>query len=489
MKKLISIALAIMMILSLATMAFATGTGTNSNTGSITIQDSGKDHTYTIYRIFDLSLNTKVEPNAYAYTVNRAWNGFFGEGSEALNYFTIKDGYVTWKSVDGETDAKKAERAAAFAQLALAYAEENKISAVESKNSTADGKLVFQNLPLGYYLVDSTMGTLLTLDTTAPDAAVKDKNDAPGIDKDVKSDEATTDNGWADSNTASIGDTVEFHVQITVNKGAENYVLHDQMSEGLTYQEVTAVKIGNEDVDDANYTVTDETTDNCTFEVVFDNDYIAGLEAGTVIEVFYSAILNEKAVIAGEGNPNSAQIEYGDKNHTGIVPAENTTTYTYEFDLVKTDSDKKLLDGAKFKLYNVATGGSAIALVKTGDTTYRVAKADDQTTVTEIDVKDGQVTISGLSNGEYWLEETKAPDGYNQLTAREKFTIQGSNLDATVTEGVWEKDGVRVENKTGSELPETGAMGTAIFVSFGTLVVLGTGVLLVTKKRMSMIED
>ena len=76
------------------------------------------------------------------------------------------------------------------------------------------------------------------------------------------------------------------------------------------------------------------------------------------------------------------------------------------------------------------------------------------------------------------------------LSARQKFIISDGNLDATFNDGVFSTgSGVHVVNKTGNMLPETGGMGTVLFITFGTLVVLATGVLLVTKKRMSMIED
>ena len=100
--------------------------------------------------------------------------------------------------------------------------------------------------------------------------------------------------------------------------------------------------------------------------------------------------------------------------------------------------------------------------------------------------KDGM----SVASGEYTITETVAPNGYNKLTARQKFIISDGNLDAVFNAGIYSTgSGVHVVNKTGSMLPETGAMGTLMFISFGMFVALGTGILLVTKKRMSMIED
>jgi LPXTG-motif cell wall-anchored protein len=96
----------------------------------------------------------------------------------------------------------------------------------------------------------------------------------------------------------------------------------------------------------------------------------------------------------------------------------------------------------------------------------------------------------GFDNGTYYLEETVAPAGYNKLTARQKFIISDANLDATFNGDIFSTgSGVHVVNKTGSMLPETGGLGTLLFTLLGGSTVLGTGVVLVTKKRMSKIED
>ena len=122
------------------------------------------------------------------------------------------------------------------------------------------------------------------------------------------------------------------------------------------------------------------------------------------------------------------------------------------------------------------------------DGTYRRAKVGEEGVA--IVVKDGKVRVVGFDNGTYYLEETVAPQGYNKLTARQKFIISDGNLDAVFNEGVFSTgSGVHVVNKTGTMLPETGGMGTVMFISFGMLLVLAAGVLLVTKKRMQMIED
>ena len=511
MKKVSAFLLALLMMLSLGTTAFA------ANDGSITINGVSEDTVYSIYKLLDLE-SYDVDAGAYAYKVNANWKDFFAT-ADALNYVTIDaDGYVTWKA--GEDDST----VAAFAKLALAYAEENDIAPVQSSENegefvitpateTVKASGVFSNLELGYYLVDSTAGALCGLTTTNPDASVNAKNHVPTIDKQVQEDLTSQ---WGDKNTADIGQIVNYMTIIHVAAGAENYALHDKMSDGLTFlhdtddgRGVTEIKHVNSAgvettlTEGTGYNVKtgDEDCAECTFEVVFTDDFVNTLKPNDRLLVYYNAMLNRNAVI-DSANTNESWLEYGEEKYT---THDKTETFTFSIDIVKTDSANKLIDGAEFKIYDAKTGGNEVGVVKlvdsetgvekkdaNGNPIYRRARADEQEDglTVPIVVKDGMVTVVGFDNGIYYLEETVAPDGYNKLTARQEFTIADENLDAIFNGGIFSTgSGVHVVNKTGSMLPETGGMGTTLFITFGAIAVLGTGVLLVTKKRMGMIQD
>lgn len=482
MKKLVSLFTIALMVLTLiaSSVVFADG-----ELGSITINGIGTDATYSIYKILDLeSYNTAT--GVYSYKVNSTWTGFF-ETAEAQAYVTVDaSGYATW--VGGEGDAA----AAAFAKLALEYAKANGIDPVKSSANAGEfvvtedtGK--FSDLDLGYYLIDSSIGALCGLTTTNPNASINAKNGKPTIDKQVKED--STGN-WADSNSADIGQTVEFRTTINVHAGAENYILHDEMSAGLTFKEVTYVEHivpgeGTTTVDPSMYSL-NTVTDGCTFEVIFTKEFCDSLEINDKVIVYYTAMLNRNAVIAGEGNPNEAWLEYGEENYT---THDKTQTFTFGFDLVKTDSQNLLIDGAEFKIYDAATDGNEVAVVLMDDNvTYRRARADEAGV--SIVVKDGQVRIVGFDNGTYYLEETVTPQGYNKLAARQRFIISDGNLDAVFNDGIFSTgSGVHVVNKSGSILPETGGTGTTLFIMIGGFAVLAAGVLLFAKKRMSQIAE
>jgi fimbrial isopeptide formation D2 family protein/LPXTG-motif cell wall-anchored protein len=469
-KRIASVLLALVMALSLITTAFAAG-----ENGSITIDNAVVGKTYTIYRIFDLNSHNN-DYTAINYKVSTKWAAFFQDGAKGHDYVTIDDqGYVTWKASANQV---------AFAADAYAFAQAEHIA--DDGKKTADSSTVkFENLTLGYYLVQSDLGVLCSLDTTMPDVTIKEKNSKPTVDKQVQE---NSNSNWGDTNDANIGDTVNFKTTINVVDGQpKNYVLHDKMSNGLTFDAGSVeVKIGDRTLTlGSDYTLIANPKDGCTFEIEFKENV---LKPNDVVIVTYSATLNEKAVIYPEPNTNETKLVYGEGSETTW---DETKTFTYQFDLVKTKTDNTVLNGAEFKLYDAKTEGNEIALIDEGNGVYRVATAAEKAAegFVSATIKAGKVTIKGLDSGTYYLEETKAPAGYNVLAERVEVKIDHANLTATVEGGTYVSGGVQVINQTGAELPSTGGIGTTIFYVVGGLLVVAAGVLLVTRKRMSKSED
>ena len=479
-KKLLGLLLALTLSLTLCLPAFAVS-GTNNNGGSITINDAVEGHTYKAYQIFVLeSYNTEADGNgAYAYKANSVWEPWLKQQTQYVNIDA--QGYVTW--------GQNAD-AAAFAKAALAHAEDARISPTATKTAPAPATgaqystVTFTGLNLGYYLVDTTLGTLCSLDTTAPSVEMFEKNEPPHINKQVKED--STGN-WGEENTAEIGDTVEFKTTISAKMGAESYVLHDAMSAGLTLDpdSITVANLtkGNDANSGDYHVVTTGLNDGCTFEVHFHQSYLDTITADTSIVVTYKAVVNENAVVHPSGNPNGTKLEYGDENNTKVTPPDETKTYTFKVDVVKTDDKNKVLDGVQFKLYDAKTGGNEIALVKVSNGVYRLAK-DGETGVEYITTVNGQLEIKGFdANTNYYLEETKAPDGYHKLAERVEIAVKEENIVASVSNDTWQSGGVHVVNTPGKELPSTGGMGTALFYIGGGVLVVGAAALFVLKKR------
>lgn len=484
MKKLMAALLAVAMVCAMAIPAFAERGSSPADKGSITISNAVKDETYTLYKMFDLN-SFDTQAGTYSYTVVSDWENFFLTDAEGARYITLKNGHPTWVGAENADTYKQ------FAKAALAYANQNGITA--TKTEVADSDTVsFTGLDLGYYLVDTSLGALCNLDTTKPNATIEEKNVEPTIDKTVE----TSHNNWATENTAKIGDTVNYKVTITVQTANNHYVLHDTMSKGLTFnKDSVKVTVDNADVAKDSYELVTENINNETFNINFKDSYIATLDAGTKIEVTYSAVVNEKAQVDSDENTNEAYLVYGNNHET---THKKTNTNLYQFDLIKyCGTSGKLLGGAQFKLYDAKTDGNEINLVKNTDGTYRVATAAEingNETVNYIETVEGQtVKISGLDKKVYWLDEIVPPAGYNGLTERVEVDLQTGSKNAApakIEDGkinvanAAQVGGVAVVNNAGTTLPGTGGIGTTIFYVVGGGLMVAAAILLITKKRM-----
>ncbi len=481
MKKLFNLLVAFVLLVGIVPV-FA-----DTTTGKITITNAANGKEYKVYEILHLESYDNAK-KAYAYKATSTWNSFVNSADIKGVYLNVDtQGYVTWVE---NADVK------AFAEIALKYAKDNDIDPTATKKATADGSLVFDGLDLGYYLVDSSMGALCGLTTTKPEAEINEKNTIPTIEKKVKED--STGN-YGDTNTAQIGDVIDFRTTVTAGNGAENYVIHDTMTSGLTLLtnsivvKVNGITVLPSTETTKTYTVT--TTSN-GFTITFDNTYSKDFTSSTKIVVEYQAKLNENAIVGkvadnANGNDNDTYLSYGTNHETSH---DKTRTYTFSFDLVKTDSNGNKLEGAEFILLD--KNKVAIPVVKVGTTgnTYRVAVTGE----TGVNIVVGRATIEGLDSDTYYLKEVKQPAGYNILASEVEVKIVDSNNSITNIEEVKNNDsnvvtikytgGVQVINTTGAELPSTGSFGTFMFVFMGTLTVLVCGILLVTKFRMSKIS-
>lgn len=458
-KKILSLLL--LLVLSLAQVGNVKADGTK---GTITINNAIVNETYSIYRILDLE-TYDAQNNHYIYRANTKWEAFINDANKGGKYLEAKNEngktYYVWK--------EKADQVK-FTEEAIAYAKAKPIETEASKKATST-TVQFTELDLGYYLVSSSVGSLLHLTTTNPNGAINEKNTIkPEVDKEVKENSTGV---YGKENDATIGDTVEFKSTITTGAGFKDYVLYDNMSTGLTLNpgSIKAYVIDNNDevaIDEQYYTV-NINVEGYTFTVTFNNEFIAKQPRNTKIVVKYTATLNENATIEGNGNTNETHLEYDN----GTTETKTTTTYTYKFNLKKTDADEKEIEGAEFKLYK-DNKEILVVLENEADSIYRVAVGNEA----GVTIKVGHATIKGLDAGTYYLEEVVSPEGYNKLTSKQKVEVKGKNNDNS-----FHINDISVVNYTGSLLPETGGIGTMLFITFGLILILGFGLLLVTKLR------
>lgn len=487
-----ALVLALVLTLGLCATAFAK----DAKPGSITISNPAQGKTYEVFKLLDVVEDESDLANKgfiYKLTAD-AWADFITnvkDGSDN-NYFNLFENGGT-KYVLANENLKPG--IADFAAKAKAYAEANKLAPIKTAKAEAEGALEISGLDLGYYLVRSDLGILCSLDTTAPNAEVREKNEATVIVKNV---EDTTKK----QNVAEIGTYVKFTIRITVkDKAPVNYKLVDEMTDGLTFvndaEHPLTVTVNENTLDAANYKVT-ETTEPRGFTLAFNNNAEGSasiLKTGDVVTVTYYAQINENAKIADEANVNKAKVEYGTNSHTEY---DTTETYVWKMNIVKYTMEQgteKKLAGATFQLSRDEAGAQVIKLVKVDDTTYRLAlPTETDTAVDTITTGEtGELVINGLADGIYYLTETKAPRGYNLLREPVKVKIDHTTANGKLTETSFVADQtqtdtsglVKVENNAGAELPSTGGIGTTVFYVLGSAMALGAVILLVTKKRMA----
>ncbi len=526
-KKLASLLLALVMVLSLAVTAFAD----EPTTYSITINNSTAGHTYEAYQIFTGDLATNEAGNKVL--SNIVW----GSGVSEAGQTALGDAAAKAETLKTEADAK------AFAKAVAPYL----TTAAGSANTVTDGKYVISGLAAGYYLVKDQDGSLTGDNDSYTEYIIQvvgnvtatPKSDVPEVQKKVKDINDSTDTtktDWQDSADYDIGDSIPFQLKATLADNVSSYttykvVFHDTLSKGLTlnatYGEgqnanvVTSgvtVKVGDADKT-ANFVITAVKNADGTTTLTVSCADVKALGAGnsSVITVEYTAKLNENAVLGSAGNPNEVYLEYSNNpnksengnNETGETPKDVVIVFTYKTIINKVDSENAPLTGAAFKLEKLIKG--------------KDGAADTWTTVKEftVDETTTSFTFSGLDDGQYKLTETKTPAGYNTIDPI-YFVIEATHdetadapalktLNAYLTDANGNKqtemkggESVNIDlgtvdltagsitttvvNKSGSELPSTGGIGTTIFYVLGGVLVLAAVVLLVTKKRMSGAE-
>lgn len=505
MKRILAIVCTFVMIISMATGVNAVdntsaATTAKPTTGTITVTNAKAGEEYKVYKILSLE---SYEPSKDAYSYVRTgdkWDGFV---NKATAYLDINnDEYVTFKSdKDNETGRRE------FALKAMQYVKDNNIdptdTAIASEGKDTDITVTFKNLSLGYYLVESSVGTACSLGTTNPNAKIKDKHDAPTINKEIATGDdvsgTVTDNGK--KNSVNIGDVVGFKVTIYVKPNAKNYVLHDVMDEHLQFLGIQDAHANLKDEENPrkdnpglyptqDFVVKTNTTHGCTFEVEFTNQfyekYRKDIDSGSLNEITftYGAQVKDNAPI-NKAMPNTAHLTYGDHSTTDN---SQTNTYTWGIPVHKyteNGGNKVDLAGAKFILSTdeIPTETNALKFTKKTGSNYRFDSTNGSIELESY--TDGMINIQSLKSGTYYLKETKAPDGYNVLKTPIKIVVKGDDKTGQLIIKVKDEvvTQVEVQNNKGSLLPSTGGMGTTLIYVVGSILVLASGIVLFSKRK------
>lgn len=506
-KKFAAALLTAIMMMTMTVTAYAAGNCTltvNVKTGEGVPTQTLKDQTINLYKLFDVTESKSGATTNYAYTVNTA----AGYKSALTNVLGNK---VNENSKDEDfakavlsLGANNTTEVQNFANKFTAYALQNSLDATKTSGKIAESKTSYEftGLDAGYYLVYVTGGkeiqsSLVTVDGTTN--TVNLKTETPSITK------------TADKDTVSIGQVVKYTVTgsipDTTGYGQYQYIIHDELSNGLDFvndangtalgESATAVNVtvalkDGTDASTAPTTATLDPTNNKKMSL----DLSAWVKAnqtnkGKEFTVTYYAKVNANAVVTEK---NKAQLEYGNKpgETTTTTPSEAKTP-TYPLDILKKKSrSEEKLAGAKFELYKNEADAKAgtNAITVSGSNGNYVVDSTSSTTVFEsaasIDGKDYNLHLNGLAAGEYWLKETEAPAGFNKLTDPVKITItKADDAEWTVKKNDTKEEDkiIDIENSTGSLLPSTGGAGVVVFAGVAILLVFGVAVSFIRDKR------
>lgn len=521
MKKLMAALLAVAMVCAMAIPAFAAGTGSNT----LTINGTTDGHTYEAYQVFTGDLKGSVLSNI-------VW----GDGVDGAAILADSELPATLRGTSSATELatrleglpSNSDDVNTFAKVVSKHLSTNKYT------STAVGMTyTIDNLPDGYYFIKDATDTMPEGATYSrymlsivTNLAINAKDTTVTLDKQIKHNET---GDWGVVGDNQIGDTVEFRTITTVPDTTGytdyTYVIYDTMSPELTSNVKTksdiTIKVNDTTVlDDAYYSVTVDPTNSNKFTVsvdiiqaIKDNKFAVGNKLYT----YYTGVLNENAKVYPDGpQQNEAHLVYSNNPNdvgTGETPKKTVYDWTFKVDVTKVDGNDKTqrLEGAVFVLSEKSgldlepgkdgtptkNQTSLIKLVDNHDGTYTVADTTTTTTYTMTTPAGGQISIKGLDDEkEYYLYETKAPGGYNALTAPVKIKITDNTYDSIGNQIVTQPNvvfngsnaysgvGFEVENNRGTTLPGTGGIGTTIFYVVGGGLMVAAAILLITKKRM-----
>ena len=545
--KLLSLLLVLTIVFSLSVTALAADT-----TYTITIDGSGTvaNHTFEAYQIFSGDLHTPATGeggNTSKILSNIVWGT--GVNTAAANFTT--DFPVS--AAETAELLTTVEQARAFAKKIAPF-----LSNVHTDCDAKDpsGNYVISNLPAGYYLVKDKDNSLTGendfytayLMKVVANVTATPKGEKPTLEKQIQN---NNDGQWSTTGNVAfqLGDTVKFRIITSVPDVSRypdgyTYIVHDTMTVGFT-SKVTADKASVSIVIDNNpadtlagdyYTIVlnphDGTGETSHFDISIDISKAitdGKLQPGDKLYINYEAVLNEKADIYQIGrypNTNTAQLEYSNNPNgagTGKTPESTVNAWTFPAIISKVDGkdNAKTLEGAKFvlsrnpnlKVSEMQCDENGVPAVTTGlialfapagqssTAPYDIATADQITAGEHITyvIELGDTTIAGFGEHDYYLYETKAPNGYNLLAEPVKFTFHTSATMDLLTDPAWitlndstiKLTGMNfdIANNSGATLPETGGIGTTLFYVIGALLVVGAGVLLVTKKRMGKADN
>ena len=494
MKRLFSFMMALVLVLSLGVTAFAAENESTppAETGSITVTNATKDKVYSVYKIFNASISE--DGKSVSYTLdpeNVAINNllFAADGTPTTDnkYFVLN------KNTNGVSKAEGVNDSELTAYLQKLINENTSLTPVGSKTAT-DKTVAFTGLPYGYYVVKSTLGATVTINSNTPTVSVIDKNQqgGTGFNKQIKTGEKDGAEVWDDSNSACFGETVKYKMTFTATNydGAHQtnfYSVYDTTGDAISPKfETITVKVGEKKLEKGYYIGTgDYATTNRKlgnwegeyktqaewylvqssedefrisipwmtqhtlngngtdgYSLSFGTDAESKFDSPVTVEITYEAVVEDNATIGGASynttnskNINTAHVKWYFTGGTDSTLNDTVHTYVYGIGVLKEDSSTfDNLAGAEFEVYKDKACTQAVKFSKTEiHGVYNHDEDGAEATNKVVSQANGKIVLLGLKAGEYYLKEVKAPDGYNALAAPVEIVVgEGLSEDFAV---------------------------------------------------------
>lgn len=369
--------------------------------------------------------------------------------------------------------------------------------------------------------------TITYKESTDANITIKITNERPDLTKEVKKKNITPEE-WGRTADYSIGDKIPYRITVDVPKNItklKTFTVTDTPTNLTDDVDSIEIKCNDAAVTADAYT---KAAVGDGFTITFKPAQMAAYERQQLV-ITYNAKLKDTAYNTTAGNQNTAKLEYSknitpnattdpdnpnkDKEEGKNTIENSTVVYTFAVKIVKTGVDgteTKPLANVEFDLYQEVPDGTEGAITGTSvpaglDNTKSWKKIKTLKTGT-----DGTVTHNGLSNGTYYLVETKTNDGYNLLKKPIEVILNVQYTTTTKTESAWVEDGngqkqekskiekttftdsdsttegikvQKVINKKGFTLPTTGGIGTFVFTFAGIAMMAAAVILLITSKK------